>query len=74
MLKQKQCSCTVLVYVKAETMFGSSLPPVGTQDENKQNKNTTQYVMDTTMRKQTRLRIVPHRLTGLVVRDTTFLG
>jgi hypothetical protein len=36
-------------------MFGSSLPPVGTQDENKQNKNTAQYVMDTTMRKQTRL-------------------
>ena len=25
----------------------------GTQDEDKQNKNTTQYVMDTTTRKQT---------------------
>ena len=25
----------------------------GTQDEEKQNKNTTQYVLDTTMRKQT---------------------
>ena len=24
-----------------------------TQDEDKQNKNTTQYVLDTTMRKQT---------------------
>ena len=24
----------------------------GTQDEEKQNKNTTQYVLDTTMRKQ----------------------
>ena len=27
----------------------------GTQDEDKQNKNTTQYVKDTTMRKQTQL-------------------
>jgi hypothetical protein len=26
---------------------------LGTQDEKKQNKNTTQYVLDTTMRKQT---------------------
>ena len=26
-----------------------------TQDENKQIKNTTQYVMDTTMRKQTQM-------------------
>ena len=26
-----------------------------TQDENKQNKNTTQYVLDTTMRKQTQI-------------------
>ena len=25
----------------------------GTQDEDKQNKNTTQYMLDTTMRKQT---------------------
>ena len=25
------------------------------QDENKQNKNTTQYVLDTTMRKQTQI-------------------
>ena len=25
----------------------------GTQDEEKQNKNTTQYVLDTTIRKQT---------------------
>jgi hypothetical protein len=29
------------------------LATLGTQDEDKQNKNTTQYVMDTTMRKQT---------------------
>jgi hypothetical protein len=27
----------------------------GTQDEEKQNKNTTQYVLDTTMRKQTEI-------------------
>ena len=26
-----------------------------TQDENKQNKNTTQYVLDTTTRKQTQI-------------------
>jgi hypothetical protein len=28
------------------------LATLGTQDEEKQNKNTTQYVLDTTMRKQ----------------------
>ena len=27
----------------------------GTQDEEKQNKNTTQYVLNTTMRKQTQI-------------------
>jgi len=27
----------------------------GTQDEDKHNKNTTQYVLDTTMRKQTEI-------------------
>ena len=27
----------------------------GTQDENKQSKNTTQYVLDTTIRKQTQI-------------------
>jgi hypothetical protein len=27
----------------------------GTQDEEKQNKNTTQYVRDTTIRKQTQI-------------------
>ena len=27
----------------------------GTQDEEKQNKNTTQYVLDTTIRKQTQI-------------------
>ena len=29
------------------------LATYGTQDEDKQNKNTTQYVLDTTMRTQT---------------------
>ena len=28
----------------------------GTQDEEKQNKNTIQYVLDTTMRKQTQIK------------------
>jgi hypothetical protein len=27
----------------------------GTQDEEKQNKNTTQYMLDTTIRKQTQI-------------------
>ena len=27
----------------------------GTEDEDKQNKNTTQYMLDTTMRKQTHI-------------------
>ena len=31
------------------------LTTYGTQDENKQNKNTTQYVLYTTMRKQTQI-------------------
>ena len=31
------------------------MAPKGTQDEDKQNKNTTQYVLDTTMRKQTQI-------------------
>ena len=30
-----------------------NLTTLGTQDEEKQNKNTTQYALDTTMRKQT---------------------
>ena len=30
-----------------------TLAALGTQDENKQNKNITQYVLDTTIRKQT---------------------
>jgi hypothetical protein len=32
-----------------------TLSTYGTQDEEKQNKNTTQYVLDTTMRKQTQI-------------------
>ena len=31
------------------------LPTYGTQDEDKQSKNTTQYVLDTTIRKQTQI-------------------
>ena len=31
------------------------LTTLGTQDQEKQNKNTTQYVLDTTMRKQTHI-------------------
>jgi hypothetical protein len=31
------------------------LATLGTQDEEKQNKNTTHYVLDTTMRKQTQI-------------------
>ena len=31
------------------------LATLGTQDEEKQNKNKTQYVLDTTMRKQTQI-------------------
>jgi hypothetical protein len=33
----------------------SAYQAYGTQDEEKQNKNTTQYSLDTTMRKQTQL-------------------
>ena len=32
------------------------LATLGTQDEDKQNKNTTQYVLDTTLRKETHIR------------------
>jgi hypothetical protein len=31
------------------------LATLGTQDEEKQNKNTTQYVLDLTIRKQTQM-------------------
>jgi len=31
------------------------LTTLGTQDEEKQNKNTTQYVLETTIRKQTQI-------------------
>ena len=31
------------------------LPTKGTQDEDKQSKNTTHYVLDTTIRKQTQI-------------------
>ena len=32
-----------------------TLVTLGIQDENKQNKNTTHYVLDTTIRKQTQI-------------------
>ena len=34
------------------------LATYGTQDEDKQNKNTTQCVLDTTMRKQTHIMVI----------------
>jgi hypothetical protein len=40
-----------------ETMNNpEKLATYGTQDEEKQNKNTTQYVLDTTIGKQTHIR------------------
>ena len=36
----------------------------GTQDEEKQNKNTTQYVLDTIMRKQTQIMYIRRELNG----------
>ena len=33
----------------------------GTQEEEKQNKNTTQYVLDTTIRKQTQITKIRHK-------------
>ena len=36
----------------------------GTQDEDKQIKNTTQYVLDTTMRKQTQITLIRHKPYG----------
>jgi hypothetical protein len=37
-----------------------TLAALGTQDENKQNKNITQYVLDTTMQKQTQITQIRH--------------
>jgi hypothetical protein len=34
---------------------------LGTQDEEKQSKNTTQYLLDTTMGKQTQITYVRHK-------------
>ena len=36
------------------------LSALGTQDENKQNKNITQYVLDTTINKQTQITQIRH--------------
>jgi hypothetical protein len=40
--------------------IGDKLATCGTQDEEKQNKNTTQYVLDTTMCKQTQIMQIRH--------------
>jgi hypothetical protein len=37
-----------------------TLAALGTQDENKQNKNITQYVLDTTIQKQTQITQIRH--------------
>jgi hypothetical protein len=37
------------------------LATYGTQDEYKQNKNTTQYVLDTTICKQTQITYIRHQ-------------
>ena len=55
------------------------LATLGTQDEDKQNKNTTQYVLDTTIRKQTQITLIrhetcykhEHRYYPEIVTDTT---
>ena len=48
----------------------------GTQDEEKQNKNTTQYVLDTTMRKQTQITYIrhepPYKQLGVKTNRTSF--
>ena len=36
------------------------LSALGTKDENKQNKNITQYVLDTTIHKQTQIKQIRH--------------
>ena len=46
------CIVTVCVFVLDNPQ---KLAVYGTQDEDKQNKNTTQYVLDTTLRKQTQI-------------------
>ena len=38
--------------------FPEKLGTLGTQDEEKQNKNTTQHISDTTIRKQTQITLI----------------
>jgi hypothetical protein len=45
----------VMKYRETVKSKPEKLATQGTQDEEKQNKNTTQYVLDTTMRKQTQI-------------------
>ena len=40
---------------QSKMKYPDKLVTYGTQDEDKQNKNTTQYVLDTTIRKQTQI-------------------
>jgi hypothetical protein len=55
------------------------LATLGTQDEDKQNKNTTQYMLDTTIHKQTQITLIrhetcykhEHRYYPEIVTDTT---
>ena len=47
-----------------------TLATQGKQDEVKQSKNTTQYVLDTTMRKQTQIMLIRHN----IIRSRNGLG
>jgi hypothetical protein len=55
------------------------LATLGTRDEDKQNKNTTQYLLDTTIHKQTQITLIrhetcykhEHRYYPEIVTDTT---
>ena len=55
------------------------LATLGTRDEDKQNKNTTQYLLDTTIHKQTQITLIrhetcykhEHRYYPEIVKDTT---
>jgi subtilase family serine protease len=52
---------TILNKLVSQKMNNSeNLATYGTQDEEKQSKNTTQYVLDTTIRKQTQITYTIH--------------
>ena len=48
----------IILKVQSKMDNPEKLATQGTQDKEKQNKNTTQYVLDTTMRKQTKIRFM----------------